>query len=128
MTGGFTYDSGALIAAERDQPRMWNLHERALLRGVTPVVPAGVLTEVYRSGRQVNLARLLSGCRVEPLDEDKARQAGTLLGRCPISPGAVDASVAEGALRRGDAVVTGNAEHIRALAEGAGRKVAIIPI
>ena len=128
MTDGLTYDSGALIAAERDRPGMWNLHERALLRGVTPVIPAGVLAEAYRSGRQVNLARLLGGCRVEPLDEDQARRAGALLGRCSISPGAVDASVAEGALRRGDAVVTGNAEHIRALADGAGRKLAIIPI
>ena len=128
MTDGLTYDSGALIAAERDQPRIWNLHERALLRGVTPVVPAGVLTEVYRSGRQVNLARLLSGCRVEPLDEDKARRAGALLGLCSIGTGAVDASVAEGALRRGDTVITGNADHIRALADGAGHKLAIIPI
>ena len=128
MTDGFTYDSGALIAAERDQPKMWLLHKRALARGVTPVVPAGVLTEVYRSGRQANLARLLSGCQVEPLDEDRARRAGTLLGRCSISPGAVDASVAEGALRRGDAVVTGNADHLRALADGAGRKLAIIPV
>jgi predicted nucleic acid-binding protein len=133
VTGGFTYDSGALIAAERDQRRMWLLHERALTRGVRPVVPAGVLTEAYRSGRQVNLARLLSGCRVEALDEDRARRAGALLGLCligrgSISPGAVDASVAEGALRRGDTVVTGNAEPIRALADGAGRKLAVITV
>jgi predicted nucleic acid-binding protein len=128
VTDGLTYDSGALIAAERADPRMWAIHRKALAREVMPVVPAGVLTEVYRSARQANLARLLSGCRVEPLDEDKARWAGTLLGRCSVSPDAVDASVAEGALRRGDAVVTGNAEHIRALADGAGRELAIIPI
>jgi hypothetical protein len=125
---GLTYDSGALIAAERDQPRMWSLHERGLLRGITPVVPAGVLAEVYRSGRQVNLARLLRACHVESLDQDKARRAGVLLGKCSVSPGAVDASVTEGALRRSDTVVTGNPEHIRALAEGAGRKLMIIPI
>jgi predicted nucleic acid-binding protein len=128
VTDGLTYDSGALIAAERDEPRMWAIHRKALARGVRPVVPAGVLLEVYRSARQVNLARLLRACQVEPLDEDKARRAGTLLGRCSITPGAVDASVAEGALRRGDAVVTGNAEHILALADGAGRKLAVIPI
>jgi predicted nucleic acid-binding protein len=125
---GLTYDSGALIAAERKQRRMWILHGRALVRGITPVVPAGVLAEVYRSGSQVNLARLLKACEVEPLDTDKARRAGALLGLCSISPGAVDASVAEGALRRGDTVVTGNAEHIRALADAAGRKLAVIPI
>jgi predicted nucleic acid-binding protein len=125
---GLTYDSGALIAAERKQRGMWILHRRALVRGITPVVPAGVLAEVYRSGRQANLALLLKACSVEPLDEDKARRAGTLLGLCSINPGAVDASVAEGALRRGDTVVTGNAEHIRALADGAGRNLAVIPI
>lgn len=125
---GLTYDSGALAAAEREQPRMWAIHRKALARGVRPVVPAGVLAEVYRSGRQVNLTRLLGGCRVEPLDEDKARRAGSLLGLCSASPGAVDASVAEGALRRGDAVVTGNSHHIRALADGVGRRLAIIPI
>ena len=31
---GLTYDSGALIAAERDDRRMWLLHKRVLARGV----------------------------------------------------------------------------------------------
>lgn len=125
---GLTYDSGALIAAERNERRMWLLHQRALMRGVRPVVPAGVLAEAYRSARQVNLSRLLRGCQVEPLDEQSARAAGVLLARCAVEPGAVDASVAEGALRRGDAVVTGNADHLRALADGAGRKLEVITV
>lgn len=125
---GLTYDSGALIAAEREDRRMWLLHKRALVRGVRPVVPAGVITEVYRSGQQVNLTRLLSGCRIDPLDESTAKAAGILLGKCSTNPGAVDASVAEGALRRGDAVVTGNASHLRALADGVGRKLEVIPM
>ena len=125
---GLTYDSGALIAAERDERRMWALHKRALDRGVRPVVPAGVLTEVYRSARQASLSRLLAGCRVEPLEEVAAKAAGAMLGKCAISPGAVDASVAEGALRRGDAVVSGNDDHLRALADGINRKLDIIPV
>jgi predicted nucleic acid-binding protein len=125
---GLTYDSGALIAAERNERRMWLLHQRALMRGVRPVVPAGVLAEVYRSARQVNLNRLLRGCQVEPLDERSARATGVLLARCASEPGAVDASVAEGALRRGDAVVTGNAGHLLALAGGAGKKLAVITV
>ncbi len=64
MTDGLTY-SGALIAAERDQRRMWLIHGRALTRGVRPVVPAGVLAEAYRSARQVSLARLLLTCRID---------------------------------------------------------------
>jgi predicted nucleic acid-binding protein len=125
---GLTYDSGALIAAERDEPRMWAIHARALTRGVRPVVPAGVLTEVYRSARQANLARLLRGCHIDPLDETAAKAAGALLGRCSLDPGAVDASVAEGALRRGDAVVSGNAAHLRALADGVNRKLGVVPV
>jgi predicted nucleic acid-binding protein len=125
---GLTYDSGALIAAERDARGMWAIHQRALWRGVRPVVPAGVLTEVYRSARQANLARFLQGCQIDALDENTAKAAGALLGRCSVDPGAVDASVAEGALRRGDAVVTGNAAHLRALAGGANRKLEVIVV
>ena len=125
---GLTYDSGALIAAERNERRVWLIHARALARGVQPTVPAAALAEVYRSGRQANLGRLLAGCRVDPLDGDRARATGVLLGRCTVDPGAVDASVAECALRRGDAVVTGNPGHIAALADGAGRKLPIIAL
>jgi predicted nucleic acid-binding protein len=125
---GLTYDSGALIAAEQNERRMWLIHARALARGVQPTVPAGALAEVYRSGRQANLRRLLAGCRIEALDEDRAKAAGLLLARCAVAPGAVDASVAECALRRGDAVVTGNPADLSALADGAGRKLALIAI
>jgi hypothetical protein len=125
---GLTYDSGALIAADRNERRMWLMHARALARGVQPTVPAGALAEVYRSGRQANLQRLLTGCRVDALDGERAKAVGLLLARCALGPGTVDASVAECALRRGDAVVTGNPAHIRALADGAGRKLAVIAI
>ncbi|MBO0805526.1 MAG: hypothetical protein J2P25_20920 [Nocardiopsaceae bacterium] len=125
---GLTYDSGALIAAERSERKMWALHKRALDRGVRPVVPAGVLAEVYRSARQVNLSRLLAGCGLDPMEETAARAAGALLGKCAINPGAVDASVAERALRRRDAVVSGNADHLRALADGVSRKLDIITV
>ncbi len=125
---GLTYDSGALIAAERDDRRMWLIHHRALARGIRPVVPVGVLTEVYRSARQANLARLLRGCQIDLLNERSAKAAGALLGRCTTDPGAVGASVAEGALRRGDAVVTGNEAHLHALADGVNRKLQVIPV
>jgi predicted nucleic acid-binding protein len=125
---GLTYDSGALIAAERKDPRLWAVHKRALARGVLPIVPAGVVTEVYRSGRQARLAQLLAGCQIEALAETSAKAAGVLLGRCAIDPGAVDASVAESALRRGDCVVTGNPEHIQALSNGVNRKLDVIRI
>lgn len=39
------YDTGALVAGERNVRHMWVLHDAALHRGITPVVPAGVLAQ-----------------------------------------------------------------------------------
>jgi hypothetical protein len=44
----FVYDSGALIAAEDNDRRIWTIHRRALERRAVPIVPAGVLTEAWR--------------------------------------------------------------------------------
>lgn len=63
---GLTYDTGALIAAERDDRLMWALHRATLGRGITPTVPAGVLAEAWRGGPQPRLSSLLKGCHVEP--------------------------------------------------------------
>ena len=117
---GATYDTGALIAAERDDRRMWALHVGYLREEVVPVVPAPVLDEAWRGGpRQARLARLLAGCEVEGLSEDQARQVGTLAGVAGHDD-IVDVTVVEGAMRRDDAVVTSNREHIEVIASSAG--------
>jgi hypothetical protein len=43
--GGVTYDSGALVAAERNTRQMWALHAGYLAEGVIPTVPAAVLAQ-----------------------------------------------------------------------------------
>jgi hypothetical protein len=58
---GLVYDTGALIAAESNDRRMWALHARALQRGVLPVVPATCLVEAWRGAKQPALSRLLDG-------------------------------------------------------------------
>ena len=77
MTGA-TYDAGALIAIERQDNKMVNFHKGMVTSGITPVVPAGVLAQVWRggSGRQAPLARALKQCIVETLDEALAKQVG----------------------------------------------------
>ena len=105
MAGGLTYDTGALIAAERDVRHIWALHRRSLERGIVPTVPAGVLAQGWRGGPQHQLSRLLAGCRVEPLDEPRARSAGAACGAAGSSD-VVDAAVIVGAAARGDIVVT----------------------
>ena len=83
---GVTYDSGALIAAERGERLMWARHRALLLRRVVPAVPSPVVAQCWRGApRQAQLARLLAGCEVETLDDTRARATGTLAGRARTS-------------------------------------------
>ena len=113
---GVTYDTGALVAAERNNRKMWALHAGFLAEKITPVVPAPVLAEAWRGGaRQASLSRLLAMCDIEPLSETQARAVGVLAGRSGHDD-IVDVTVVEGAVRRRDAVVTSNEDHIRLVA------------
>jgi hypothetical protein len=56
--GGVTYGTGALVAADRNNRRMWALHAGYLTEEVIPAVPAPVLAEAWRGGsRQASLVR-----------------------------------------------------------------------
>jgi hypothetical protein len=124
VRAGLTYDTGALIAAERDDRLMWSLHRAAIVRGLPPTVPAGVLAEAWRGGPQHRLSMLLKGCRVEDLNETQARRVGALVAACGLDD-TVDVAVADGAMRRGDAVVTSNRAHISRVVRSVGRSVPI---
>jgi hypothetical protein len=122
---GVTYDTGALVAADRNDREMWALHAGYLREGVVPIVPAPVLAQAWRSGaRQAPLARLLHLCDVEPLSEEQAKDVGVLAGRAQHDD-VVDVAVVEGAIRRGDAVVTSDAGHVRKVAAAAGASVRV---
>jgi predicted nucleic acid-binding protein len=125
---GVTYDTGALIAGERNDRRMWALHAGFLAEQVAPVVPAPVLAEAWRGGaRQASLSRLLAMCDVEPLSEQQARRVGVLAGKAAHDD-IVDVTVVEGAIRRHDAVVTSNEDHIRRVADAADVQLRIARI
>ena len=116
---GVTYDTGALVAAERNDRRMWALHAGLLAEEVVPVVPAPVLAEAWRGGaRQASSSRLLALCDVEPMSTEQARKVGVLAGMADHDD-IVDVTVVEGAIRRSDAVVTSNDGHIRHIADAA---------
>jgi hypothetical protein len=121
---GLTYDTGALIAAERDDRLLWALHRAAIARGLPPTVPAGVLAEAWRGGPQHRLSRLLMGCKVEELSEIQARLVGGLIARSRLDD-TVDVAVTEGAMRRNDAVVTSNRAHIAQVADSVGKRITI---
>lgn len=89
------------------------------------MVPAPVLAQAWRGGaRQVNLARFLSLCEVEAMNEAQARRVGVLAA---LTGGTdiVDLVVVEGASRRGDAVVTADANDIREIVATAGLELRI---
>lgn len=120
---GVTYATGALVAAERNDRRMWALHAGFLAEEVAPVVPAPVLAEAWRGGsRQANLSRLLAMCGIEPMSEQQARDVGVLAGKAAHDH-VVDVAVVEGAIRRGDGVVTSNEDHLRHIAGAAGARL-----
>lgn len=122
---GVTYDTGALVAAERNDRRLWALHAGFLSEEIVPTVPAAVLAEAWRGGpRQASVSRLLAMCEVETMTDAQARQVGILAGKAKHDD-IVDVTVVEGAVRRGDGVVTSNESHIRKIAGAARVRLAI---
>jgi hypothetical protein len=122
---GVTYDSGALIAADKGERRMWARHRALLVRREVPTVPAPVVAQTWRgTGRQAQLARFLTGCFVESLDDDRARSAGALAGQAAVSD-VVDACVVEGALRRGDLVVSSDEDDLQRIASAVNLRLEI---
>ncbi|MGH2794944.1 MAG: PIN domain-containing protein [Actinomycetota bacterium] len=112
---GATLDSGALIAFERVKRTMVVLVARALERGLTLSVPAGVVAQVWRdAARQVRLVRLLASdiFEVVPLDDRTARAVGQLCGVTRTTD-VVDASVVLCAMERNHKIVTSDAVDLR---------------
>lgn len=125
---GATYDTGALVAAERNDRSMWAIHAELLEDQVIPVVPAPVLAQAWRGGqRQVGLSRLLALCSVEDMTEKNARAIGALAGRSDHAD-IVDLAVIECAARRGNAVVTADADDMGRIAHAAGARIDIIAL
>lgn len=75
-------DTGALMALEHDDRRVWELLREAADTEEIVQVPAGVIAQAWRDGsRQVLLVRALAHCDEVPLDGVDARNSGELCGR-----------------------------------------------
>ena len=122
---GITYDTGALIAADRAERRIWARHCALLALREVPTVPAPVVAQSWRGGgRQALLARLLTGCDVEALDDGQARAVGSLAARAATTD-IVDVCVVEGAIRRHDLVVSSDPDNLQAIAAAVNRHLEI---
>lgn len=122
----FVFDSGALIALERNDRAMWRRLKSATLAGEIPITHGGAVGQAWRGSgpRSALLAMALVGVDVRGLDEDLGKRAGELLAR------AKKADVIDAALvllaSDGDAIVTSDIRDIEALARAAGRVVDLI--
>jgi predicted nucleic acid-binding protein len=121
------YDAGVLVAADRNVRAVWADHRARLEAGIIPVVPAPVIAQVSRSPLQVQLRRLLRGCDVIPLTEQRAHAAGELMGRAATSD-VVGAVVARTAADLHADVLTGDRADISRLIQAAGAPSLIIDI
>ena len=114
---GLTPDSGALIAFERNDCAVVAIIFQALQPGHRFAIPAGVVAQVWRGGRQqVRLVRLLASnlIEIESLDDRNARLAGQLCGATNTND-VIDASVVLCARKRGHGVLTSDVDDLRRL-------------
>jgi len=125
---GATFDTGMLVALDRNEREAWVVLRRLVNRGEVPTVPTVVTAQAWRDGRrQAQLARALGDCRPEILSDELARKAGELCRRSRTSD-IVDAVVIESAGRRNDDVYTGDTGDLEHLAEQITNQIAIIPM
>jgi predicted nucleic acid-binding protein len=121
------YDAGALVAADRNERRMWAEHRVRLEMGVSPTVPAPVVAQVSRSPRQAQLRRLLAGCEVVAFDAQQAHAVGRLLAAAKTKD-IVDATVVVLAIERRANVVTSDPKDLSKLAAAARAKLPLLNI
>ena len=121
-------DSGALIALEDNDRRMWRRLKGALQAESPPKTHGGVVGQVWRggTGRQARLARALRAVEVVPLDAELGRRAGVLLARCGLQD-AIDAALAAMA-DHGDEIITSDPDDLAILVAAGNRRVDIAPL
>jgi predicted nucleic acid-binding protein len=121
------YDAAVLVAADRNERRVWAEHKARLEFGILPSVPAPVVAQVSRAPQQAQLRRFLTGCAVVSLGESEAHEAGRLLGKTR-SADVVDAVVVTTALRLKALILTGDEHDIKRLAAASGRNLVVLPV
>jgi predicted nucleic acid-binding protein len=115
---GITFDTGALIALDRNDRRVLTLVARANERGMHITIPATALAQAIRNpARQARLSRLIRqlGTDLMALDGPAATTVGLLLARTGTAD-VVDAHVVVCARRAGQAIVTSDAGDLRRIA------------
>ena len=121
------YDTGVLIAAERNERRVWAEHRVRLEAGLVPLVPSPVVAQASRNPKQVQLRRLLQGCDVVTFAEEAAHRVGALLGKSRTTD-VVDAAVVVLAIQRRADIVSADSQDIARLLTAAGATNAVLDV
>lgn len=111
------FDTGGLIALERNKREVVVLVAEAKRSNDTLVVPAGCVAQAWRDPRrQTRIAAFLRMPNVDvvPLDDEEARRVGLLLAAAKATD-TVDGHVALCALRGSHVVLTSDPQDIRRL-------------
>lgn len=113
-----SFDSGVLIALDRDEEAAWAWLRRAVERRQPPLVSTAAIAEAWRDGRtQARLARALRACDLQDVSDGIARAAGRALAEVRGAD-TVDALIAASAASEGALLLTGDEDGMRALTEG----------
>lgn len=121
------YDAGVLIAADRNERRVWAEHRVRLEAGLAPLVPAPVVAQVSRAPGQAQMRRFLRGCEVVSFAALDAHQAGALLGKSQTRD-VVDAAVVALAIQRNADIVSDDAGDILRLLRAGRAKLSVGPV
>jgi hypothetical protein len=108
------YDSGLVVAADRNDREVWADHRARLEVGVVPVTTAPVVAQVSRSPGQAQLRRFLRGCDIVGFRPEEAHEVGGLLAQAGSSD-IVDAHVVLTAGRSRSTVLTSDEEDLQQL-------------
>lgn len=116
------YDTGALIALDKNDFTMRRYHARLNDLAIVPIVPAGVLAQAWRGGRQARMARALANADQIDFTKADAREVGAMLARSKTSD-VVDASCVLAAAPVGVIVTSDPGDMRRVLASHPGLAV-----
>ena len=110
---GLTFDTGALIAIDRNSSRMNRVLATVRRERLIITVPNVVLAEWWRAGFGKAKELLLRSFLIEPLSDRLAKVAGEAAGA--VGATAVDAIVMASAASRGDYVYTSDMPDLQRL-------------
>lgn len=108
-----TFDTGALIALERNKQRVVQIFQSIVRRGEDITVPSVVIAEWWR-GRTDLREDILESVVLEPLSPRIAKVAGEALASVRGAT-AIDAIVMASAASRGDVVLTADVHDLEKL-------------